>query len=61
MEAKRNSSGELVIRVDEDTIVRFPKEGGAVLRQEMGGDVERVYLTVEELRGIVTLMDIEEA
>lgn len=60
MERRRNSIGSLIIDVDEDTKVVMQKDGGVVFRQDIGGDTERVYLTVGKLKKITQLIKEEE-
>jgi hypothetical protein len=60
MEQSRNSIGSLIIDVDEDTRVTMQRDGVVVLRQDIGGDTERVYLSVGRLKKIVELIKEEE-
>jgi hypothetical protein len=65
MEANRNTEGDLIIKINEITIVvvkairNINDDGVVVLRQDTGG-TERVFLTETELREILRLMDEEQ-
>jgi hypothetical protein len=61
MEAHYNDRGDFVIKVDEETRVRKVKGQGLVFAQRIDEDepTERVYLSVDELREILRLIDEE--
>lgn len=61
MKKRYSDGGDLIITVvEEETVVRVRKDGGVVVRQDIGGDSERVYLSVADLRQIMMIITEEE-
>jgi hypothetical protein len=60
MEKRYSDGGDLIITMDEDTVVRMRKDGNVIIRQSVGGDTERVYITVGELKKLLELMKEDE-